>query len=101
MSHTRDAVCGRISAAKPYGSALSTLYPLKRDFMWYLYNVPDSISATKALHTPTSEETSGFASGFQSLNGPTTDTRSAFGAQTANRAPRRPANSVRCAPSFS
>ena len=44
--------------------------------------------------------TMGWASPFQLLKSPTTETRSAWGAHTANLTPASPFSSTRCAPSM-
>jgi hypothetical protein len=97
-----DAVAGGRSVAKAKGSALSTVYPLKRERMRYLYRCPAPTPGTNPCQTPV------WATGSrrcfpacQSVQSPMTSTDSALGAQTANRVPVWAPSGCGWAPSLS
>src|SRR5687768_2662598 len=51
-SLTTDAVLGGTSLKKANGSALSTRYPLNREWTWYLYAAPGPTPGTNLTQMP-------------------------------------------------
>ena len=87
-----DEIPGASSAAAPTGSDFSMVFPC-RSVTRYRYRSPTPAPSTQPLQTPLSLPVSS-RSCDQASNDPATATRSAFGAQTANRVPPSPG----CAP---
>ena len=98
---TIDACPGDCSILAANGSVLMRRRPLG-DRISNLYNVPASTPGTKISKTPLAPSIRITCTRpSQPLNMPITDTRVAFGAQTANDVPATPSITRGCAPSFS
>ena len=92
---------GRSRAEKPKGSALRSSSPSRRQDL-ELVASPAATCGAKISHTPHSRRSRiMWRRPSHWLKSPTTETRRAFGAQTAKATPRTPSISRRCAPSCS
>ena len=97
---TIEQLPGRSCMAKPYGSALRMLRPL-RVRSSYLYSVPGPTPGMNSSQIPDAPRVCmACRRPSQRLNGPTTLTRPAFGAHTAKRVPSSPSRVAGCAPSL-
>ena len=101
VATTIEAVCGRSSAANASGSDFSGSMRPSAPMISYLYLLPGLASGMKISQKPLPRTRMGWRRPSHELKSPTTLTRWAFGANTANATPETSSRTMGCAPSFS
>ena len=98
VSHTMADCLGGSSKKAPNGSVFTFRFPCASSIS-NLYSAPSPTPGTKISQTPEDPSTRiAWRRPSQSLKVPMTETRRAFGAQTANAVPATPSSVSSCAP---